>query len=372
MVQAWPLNRSRGASSASADALLPANGRHMSLRGSRTLETIPTIRCAERPRGSVTPCRMLPGTSRSRRRGLGAGYPGRCHRRPPSVRPRQSPTQSATAAIAHDRSSANLITPLQALCLAERTALLTGCDVDFVLNITGPLDGVRWGDLIAFGASEDDDSPLQLRDDGISTYAIDWQLREIGGVVWKSALKEGSYRVLDLPPFLAELLRWVRDNRRETCNCPSSTTARPAKVLTRPRRTTYSSAPKPTTFGAPTTPTAISPRRPKASTRRAGECGARSTSSLSHGQASRSLRATRRSGPPTWPRRPGPVSPASFTRTTTATRIQRGSTPPTSPRCSRWTAAATPCPEWTPSTTTSPQPCASIFVTSSNPSGTKP
>ena len=123
-------------------------------------------------------------------------------------------------AIANDRTPANVITPLQAICLAERTALLTGSDIDFVLNVTGPWTGARWGELLAFEGSEDDDSPLQLRDDGISTYALDWQLREIGGVVCKSPPKDGSYRVLDLPPFLAELLRWARDNRRKTCSCP--------------------------------------------------------------------------------------------------------------------------------------------------------
>jgi integrase len=110
---------------------------------------------------------------------------------------------------------------LQSICIAERTALLSGRrDIDFIMNIADPWTGVRWGELLAFEASEDDDSPLQLRDNGISTYAVDWQLREIGGVVAKSPPKDGSYRVLDLPPFLADLLRWARDNRRKTCSCP--------------------------------------------------------------------------------------------------------------------------------------------------------
>ena len=123
-------------------------------------------------------------------------------------------------AVAQDLTTANVITPLQSICLAERTALLSGRDIDFVMNITAPWTGVRWGELEAFEASEDEDSPLQLRDDGISTYAIDWQLREIGGVVAKAAPKDGSFRELDLPPFLADLLRWARDNRRKTCSCP--------------------------------------------------------------------------------------------------------------------------------------------------------
>src|SRR6266851_5327430 len=61
--------------------------------------------------------------------------------------------------------------------------------------------------------------PLQIAKDGISTYAVDWQLRELGGVVRKAPPKDGSYRVLDLPPFLASLMQQAMDNRRGTCRC---------------------------------------------------------------------------------------------------------------------------------------------------------
>jgi integrase len=64
--------------------------------------------------------------------------------------------------------------------------------------------------------------PLQLSRDDISTYAVDWQLRELGGEVRKSPPKDGSYRVLDLPPFLAGLMGWARDSRRNGCRCPRS------------------------------------------------------------------------------------------------------------------------------------------------------
>jgi integrase len=64
------------------------------------------------------------------------------------------------------------------------------------------------------------DAPLHLVKDGISTYAVDWQLRELGGTVRKSAPKDGSYRVLDLPPFLAGLMQWAVDNRPDNCSCP--------------------------------------------------------------------------------------------------------------------------------------------------------
>lgn len=93
---------------------------------------------------------------------------------------------------------------------------------------------VRWGELLAVEGWDGDDSPLQLAEHGIATYAVDWQLREIGGAVTKSAPKDGSYRVLDLPPFLADLMRWAIDNRQPTCHCPLNNGRRPAKATTPP------------------------------------------------------------------------------------------------------------------------------------------
>jgi integrase len=113
-----------------------------------------------------------------------------------------------------------VITPLQALCLAERCALLSGQDTDFVMNVFAAWTGVRWGELLAVEGWDGQDSPLQFTEHGIATYAVDWQLREIEGVVCKSAPKDGSYRVLDLPPFLAGLMRCAMDNRLGTCHCP--------------------------------------------------------------------------------------------------------------------------------------------------------
>jgi len=118
------------------------------------------------------------------------------------------------------QATANVITPVKALCLAERCALLSGRDIDFVMNVFAAWTGVRWGELLAVEGRDSEDSPLQLADSGISTYAVDWQLRELGGVVRKAPPKDGSYRVLDLPPFLADLMRWAVDNQLPTCRCP--------------------------------------------------------------------------------------------------------------------------------------------------------
>ena len=59
-------------------------------------------------------------------------------------------------ALAPPQSKANVITPLQALCLAERCALLSGQDIDFVMNIFAAWTGVRWGELLAVEGWEGD------------------------------------------------------------------------------------------------------------------------------------------------------------------------------------------------------------------------
>ena len=120
---------------------------------------------------------------------------------------------------AAQQNAANVISPFHALCLAERCALLSGQDIDFVMNIFASWTGVRWGELLAVEGWDGKDSPLQIPERGIATYALDWQLRELGGVVRKSPPKDGSYRILDLPPFLADLMRWAMDNRLKSCSC---------------------------------------------------------------------------------------------------------------------------------------------------------
>lgn len=119
-----------------------------------------------------------------------------------------------------DQPKANVLTPVQVLCLAERCALLSGRDIDFVMNVFAAWTGLRWGELLAVEGWDGENSPLQLADAGISTYAVDWQLRELGGAVCKAPPKDGSYRVIDLPPFLAALMRWAVDNRLPSCCCP--------------------------------------------------------------------------------------------------------------------------------------------------------
>jgi integrase len=152
-----------------------------------------------------------------------AVHAGRIERNPAERRKgRRGRVRARGRAPAHvpQQGGTNVITPVQALCLAERCALLSGRDIDFVMNVFAAWTGVRWGELMAVEGWDGKESPLQIVEGGISTYAVDWQLRELGGVVRKSPPKDGSFRVLDLPPFLAGLMRWAMGNRRSACHCP--------------------------------------------------------------------------------------------------------------------------------------------------------
>lgn len=142
--------------------------------------------------------------------------------------PVQAKGRRGPSYVANQAPKKIVLTPLQAICMAERCALLTGRDIDFVLNVFVPWMGMRWGEAIAVEGWEGKDSPLQLPESGRATYALDYQLREIGGVVRKAPPKEGSYRVLDIPPFLADLLRWAVKNRLPSCCCPPLADGRPA------------------------------------------------------------------------------------------------------------------------------------------------
>jgi integrase len=95
-------------------------------------------------------------------------------------------------------------TPLQALLLAERAALLSGRDEDFTMIITIGYTGLRWGEVI--GLERDYVRPGEIH--------VEWQLREVGGVFHRLPPKDDSYRSpnwepclpVDLPPFLDELI----------------------------------------------------------------------------------------------------------------------------------------------------------------------
>ena len=101
-------------------------------------------------------------------------------------------------------------TPLEVLLVAERVAVLTGRDEDFVMEITDAYTGMRWSETTGL-------SPRSLRDDELDLH---WKLYELGGRFYKGRPKDGSMRTVDLPPFLAELLAWhVSGTKGRKCTC---------------------------------------------------------------------------------------------------------------------------------------------------------
>lgn len=109
-------------------------------------------------------------------------------------------------------------TPLHALLLAERAALLTGREDDFTLILTLAYTGLRWGEII--GLEQSFVHPGEIR--------VEWQIREVGGKFYRLPPKDDSYRSpdwepclpVDLPPFLAALLaRQAESYPRRRCDC---------------------------------------------------------------------------------------------------------------------------------------------------------
>jgi integrase len=102
-------------------------------------------------------------------------------------------------------------TPLGALLVAERAAILTGRDDEFIETVTTAYTGARWGEVVG----------LEHRYVRPSSLRIEWQLYELdGGVFERCPPKDDSMRDLDVPEFLSMLL--AEQKRRcppETCPC---------------------------------------------------------------------------------------------------------------------------------------------------------
>lgn len=109
--------------------------------------------------------------------------------------------------------------PLELLLIAERCALLTGRDSDFVMWVTAAWCGLRWGELLG----------IEAANVGRAELRVEWQLSELGGAFTRKRPKDESirngdrdfYGAVDLPPFLARMLA---DHQRDTpprgCLCP--------------------------------------------------------------------------------------------------------------------------------------------------------
>jgi integrase len=134
----------------------------------------------------------------------------------PAIRPRNRGRRTGRKL---DRGPQRVwVTPLQALLVAERAALLSGRDEDLTMVITIAYTGLRLGELIGL------ESEYVQRDE----IHVEWQLREIRSTFHRLPPKDDSYRSpnwepclpVDLPPFLAELLaRQIKAQPRQRCAC---------------------------------------------------------------------------------------------------------------------------------------------------------
>jgi hypothetical protein len=126
-------------------------------------------------------------------------------------------------------------TPLQALLVAERAALLSGRDEDFTMVLTMGYTGLRWGETI--GLELDFARPSEIQ--------VEWQLREVNGRFYRLPPKDDSYRStswepclpVDLPGFLADLIASQIDaGPRQKCACVGQHGGSGPVRLPRPRR----------------------------------------------------------------------------------------------------------------------------------------
>ncbi|MFS0694330.1 LacI family DNA-binding transcriptional regulator [Streptomyces nitrosporeus] len=102
-------------------------------------------------------------------------------------------------------------TPLGALLVAERAALLTGRDNEFIETITTAYTGMRWGEVVGLDRE-------YVRDRSIR---VEWQLYELAdGTFVRCPPKDDSMRDIDTPAFLAGLLAEQRRRcPRGQCAC---------------------------------------------------------------------------------------------------------------------------------------------------------
>lgn len=100
--------------------------------------------------------------------------------------------------------------PLGALLIAERMAVLTGRDDEFVMIMVMFWDMLRLGETI--GLEEQYARPGKLR--------VEWQLHEVEGKLLRLPPKDESYGDADQPPFLARMVRdHIRRVSPQRCPC---------------------------------------------------------------------------------------------------------------------------------------------------------
>jgi len=100
--------------------------------------------------------------------------------------------------------------PLQALLVAERAAVLSGQEADFVMVLTLAYTGMRWSEAVGL-------PPHCIKQGEIDAH---WKLYELNGRFYQGRPKDGSMRTIDIPPFLQALLaRHLDATVARKCTC---------------------------------------------------------------------------------------------------------------------------------------------------------
>lgn len=110
-----------------------------------------------------------------------------------------------------------IVNALTLILIAERASLLSGRDDEFVGIVTKGTTGMRWGELV--GLETEYVRPGSIR--------IEWQLYELDtGKFVRCPPKDDSYRTVDTPDFLTQLIReHISRTKPKPCPCHGYTYA---------------------------------------------------------------------------------------------------------------------------------------------------
>ncbi len=112
----------------------------------------------------------------------------------------------------HNRAPEKVVTSaLGVLLIAERAALLSGRDDEFVAVTLLGFTGMRWGELVGL-------ETRYVRPTGVR---VEWQLYELDtGELLRCPPKDDSYRTIDTPPWLSRLVtEHISRTAPKPCRC---------------------------------------------------------------------------------------------------------------------------------------------------------
>lgn len=127
----------------------------------------------------------------------------------PAARVRGKGKKGGRRIAAWERASKVWPSPHEALLVAERVAILSGRQHDFVMLILKAWTGMRWSEVLAL-------TPAAVKTSGVID--VHWKLYESGGLFYWGRPKDGSIRSVHVPIWLWEMVAAVAAEARQ-CTC---------------------------------------------------------------------------------------------------------------------------------------------------------